>query len=313
MSRIRIALLAGGWSGERAVSLNSGKAVFQALDKRKYEVTIYDPRDESRALLEAREEIDLAFVLLHGRFGEDGRIQGFLDVLGIPFVGSGVLSSALALNKKVAKTLFRGAGLKVAKDMVIRKGEEFSPGEMRRELGDVTVVKPVSEGSSLGMSLCRSEAELVAGIALAFQQNDEVLIEQYLKGREVTCCILGNEDLYPLPLIEIMPGRNYGFFDYEAKYTPGATEEVCPAALPEALSQEVRTCAKMAHRLLDCRVWSRTDMIISDGAVYLLETNTVPGMTSNSLFPLAAKVAGLSLSELADRMIDLALDQSPGI
>jgi len=309
MRRIRIALLVGGWSGEREVSLKSGKAIYNALDKKKYDVFIYDPRDELHALMEAKEEIDLAFNLLHGKYGEDGCMQGLLDILGIPFLGSGVLSSAIAMNKKVAKGIYRNTGLRVAKEIVLKRGEDFSINEIIEILGSTSVVKPVGQGSSLGMSLCRNNKELVTGIEKAFEYDEEVIIEEYIDGREVTCCVIGNQELETLPLIEIIPETTSRFFDYKAKYTPGACKEICPADLSQSIDESVRVCAKKAHQALMCSVWSRTDMIIRDEKVYVLETNTIPGMTEQSLVPLAGKTAGFSLSELVDKMIMFSLER----
>ena len=309
MGELHIVVIAGGWSGEREVSLRSGEAVFNALDKRKYRVSRYDPSDGLVTLIENRKEIDLAFVLLHGKFGEDGCIQGFLQLLGIPFVGSGVLASAMALHKKIAKEVYRGAGLNVIKDVMVLRGESFSVKDIMATLGPETVVKPVAEGSSLGMSLCRSERELLQGIETAFRYDNEVMVEAYVGGREVTCCVLGNSNLETLPLIEIVPDAQYPFFDYRAKYIPGATREICPAPLSSSLSEKAEFCAKEAHRALKCRVWSRTDMIIQDEDVYILETNTIPGMTETSLVPLAAKTAGMSMSQLVDKVIELSLEQ----
>ncbi|MDY6971437.1 MAG: D-alanine--D-alanine ligase [Thermodesulfobacteriota bacterium] len=308
MDRVNIALLAGGWSGEREISLKSGEAVYHALSKEKYDVTMYDPLHNLTALVERKEEIDLAFILLHGKYGEDGCIQGLLDIFGIPFVGSGVLSSAMALNKSVSKEMFRSTGLTVAEDIMLRRGESFSATPIIERLGLTTVVKPVAEGSSLGTSVCRTREELVEGIEKAFRFNQDVMVEKYIDGLEVTCCVLGNRTLETLPLIEIMPGTSYRFFDYNAKYTADATREICPARLSRSLTERAWDCAKMAHKALKCSVWSRTDMIIQDETIYLLETNTLPGMTENSLFPLAAKAAGLSFPELLDRLIFLSLE-----
>ena len=284
MRRKKIALLAGGWSGERDVSLKSGRAVYSALDKGKYEVTMYDPRDDLRALMETREEIDLAVILLHGRLGEDGSVQGMLDILKIPFLGSGVLSSALAMNKSVAKDLYKGAGLKVARDVRLKRNEDLSVEEISATLGSYTFVKPVAEGSSLGASPCHGNEELISGIKQAFQHDREVMVEEYIEGREVTCCVLGNEELETLPLIEIVPNEEYRFFDYKAKYTTGASKEICPARLSEDIVEGIKACAKRAHLALRCSVWSRSDMIIRDEDIYLLETNTIPGMTETVSF-----------------------------
>jgi len=306
--KIGIAVLAGGWSGERAVSLKSGQAVFHALDREKYHVAMYDPRDDLMRFIREASDIDLAFILLHGRFGEDGRIQGMLDVLKVPFVGSGVLASALALNKRVAKDVFRRAGLPVAEDRLFRRGELLSVEEIMQGLGTPVVIKPVSEGSSLGISMARTPQEIRQGIEKAFQYDAEVMVEEFVSGTEITCCILGNERLEALPLIQISPTDGYAFFDYEAKYTPGATREICPAPIPAALAERAAACGKAAHRALGCRVWSRTDMIIRGENLCLLETNTIPGMTETSLFPQAAQAAGMSLSDLLDKMVLLSIE-----
>ncbi|MEW6667806.1 MAG: D-alanine--D-alanine ligase [Thermodesulfobacteriota bacterium] len=309
MAKLHIALIAGGWSGEREVSLKSGAAVYRALDRRKYRVTGYDPRDHLSALVRDAKKIDLALVLLHGRFGEDGCIQGFLQLLGVSFLGSGVLSSAMALHKKTAKDLYRNHGLKVAEDVMLYRGEPYSLRDIIRLLGTATVVKPVSEGSSLGMSICRTREELARGIEAAFEWDREVMVERYIRGREITCAVLGNRKLEALPPIEIVPNPEYGFFDYQAKYTPGATREICPAPLSEPLSRKAQSAAMTAHLALQCRAWSRTDMILHGKEVYVLETNTIPGMTETSLVPLAARTAGMSMRALLDRLIELSLEE----
>ena len=305
--KIRIAVLAGGWSGEREVSLKSGKAVYAALNRERYDVTIYDPRDDLGVLIKKKAEIDLAFILLHGKFGEDGRVQGMLDVLHIPFVGSGVLASAMAMNKRIAKDVFRGVGLRVAAEVILKEEEKLSVKRLIDTLGSSLVIKPVAEGSSIGISIAHGREEILKGIEKAFQYDGEVMVEEYLDGREITCCVLGNEVLETLPVVEIVPDISYKFFDYEAKYKPGATNEICPAPIAPSLAEEAASCAKKAHKALKCSVWSRSDMIIRDETLYLLETNTIPGMTETSLFPLAARAAGMTLSDLLDRLISLSL------
>ena len=308
-NKIGVAVLAGGWSCEREVSLNSGKAVYAALNRERYDVTIYDPRDDLGVLIKKRAEIDLAFILLHGKFGEDGRVQGMLDVLHVPFVGSGVLASAMAMNKRIAKDVFRGVGLRAAEEVILKQGERFSVEQLIDTLGASVVIKPVSEGSSIGISIAHGREEILAGIEKAFQYDGEVMAEEYLDGREITCCVLGNRVLETLPVVEIVPDVSHPFFDYEAKYKPGATNEICPAPIAPALAEEASSCAKKAHRALNCSVWSRSDMIIRDETLYLLETNTIPGMTATSLFPLAAREAGMTLSDLLDKMIVLSLER----
>jgi D-alanine-D-alanine ligase len=307
--RMRIAVLAGGWSGEREISLKSGQAVHDALDREKYRVTRYDPRDDLPLLVRDKSEIDLALILLHGRFGEDGRIQGMLDILEIPFMGSGVLASAMALNKRVAKDVFRRAGLLTAEHRILYRGDRFSVDQLMEGLGTPVVIKPVSEGSSLGISIAYDRQTIMDGIDRAFRHDREVMVEAHVAGTEITCCILGTQTLEALPLIEIVPTDAYPFFDYQAKYTPGATREICPAPVSPDLAEAAAVCAKTAHGALGCRVWSRSDMIIRDDSLYLLETNTIPGMTETSLFPQAARAAGMSLSDLLDKMIALSLEE----
>jgi D-alanine-D-alanine ligase len=310
MPKINIAIISGGWSREKEISIKSGKAVYGALNKEKFEVSVYDPSVELELLLRKKHSIDVAFILLHGRFGEDGCIQGLLNILGIPFIGSGVAASAMASNKRIAKDIYRTSGLSVIDDVVIEKGLAFSADEIIEKLGQNIIVKPVSEGSSFGISVCNNEDELLQGIETAFLYDREVIIEKFLKGREVTCCVLGNDSLETLPVVEVIPSNNHQFFNYEAKYKTGGATEICPAELPASILERITHSAKTAHHALRCRVWSRTDMIIHDNKVFVLETNTIPGMTENSLFPLAARAAGLSLSRLLEKLIGLSLDSS---
>ncbi|RLB42659.1 MAG: D-alanine--D-alanine ligase [Deltaproteobacteria bacterium] len=310
MDKIRVAVIGGGWSSEREVSLSSAQTVHESLPREKYLVSFYDPLKDLKRLIDDKEHIDVAFPVLHGRFGEDGCIQGLLKILGIPFVGSSVMSSALAMNKKVAKRMYSAAGLDVPKDLVLRRHDEVDPRKVREELGEVVMVKPAVEGSSYGISLCRGLDEILAGVEKALELDEEVLIEEYVQGTEVTCCVLGRRELEVLPLIEIRPRAGYPFFTYEAKYEPGASEEICPAPLDRELCERIEEIGKRAHRILHCRVWSRTDVIIARDRIAVLETNTIPGMTPNSLFPKAARAAGMSLSELMDRLVQLTLEDS---
>jgi len=236
-------------------------------------------------------------------------MQGMLDILQVPFVGSGVLSSATAFNKKMAKAVYRSEGLSVPEAVVLRRDGLKAIDKLRGRIGSPVVIKPVSEGSSVGICIAEGEAEIRRGVEQAFEFCPEVLMEEYVKGREITCCVLGNRDLDVLPVVEIRPAASYDFFDYEAKYTPGATEEICPAPISETLAEQAREHARRAHLALDCSVWSRTDMILRNDTVVLLETNTIPGMTETSLFPLAARGAGMTFSELLDRLIALSLEK----
>ena len=308
MAKLRVALIDGGWSKEREISLKSGESVYRNLDKDKYEVKRYDPSKDLLRLIKESKDIDLALIFLHGKKGEDGSIQGLLDLLDLAYMGSGVLASALAMNKAVSKRLFRQAGLIVPKELILSKGQGIDSREIASVLGEPVVVKPLTEGSSIGLNICSGRDEIIEAVRDAFTFSPEVIVEEYIKGREVSCAVLGNREPEALPVIEIIPQEHYHFFNYEAKYVPGASKEICPAPLPRDISQRIQDFAVKAHCTLGCRNFSRSDMIVTDGDIYLLETNTIPGMTETSLFPLAAKAAGLSFAELLDRLIELALE-----
>uniref|UniRef100_UPI00405601FA D-alanine--D-alanine ligase family protein n=1 Tax=Candidatus Electronema sp. TaxID=2698783 RepID=UPI00405601FA len=309
MSKIRLALIAGGTSGEREVSLRGAAGVEQALNKDKYEVVRYDPATDLARLAADAPRLDVAFILLHGIGGEDGTVQGMLELLGIPYQGSGVLGSALAMNKHLAKVMYRLHGLPVAAWEMAEKAHVSDPAPLLAKLRLPLVVKPVRQGSSLGMSIVRQAEQLAATLAKAFEHDSEVMVEEFIAGREITVGVLGNEELTALPLVEIIPDRRFDFFDYEAKYTPGATREVCPAEVSEAIRDKAQDYGLRAHKALQLRGCSRTDMIIrEDGEIFLLETNTIPGMTPTSLLPQAAAQIGLDFPALLDRLIKLALE-----
>ncbi|MDA8164705.1 MAG: D-alanine--D-alanine ligase [Desulfobacteraceae bacterium] len=308
-NKLRVALLAGGKSGEREVSLKGAAEVAKALDPAKYEVRRYDPAIDLPRLAAEAEDLDMAFILLHGPLGEDGTMQGFLDLLGLPYQGAGVLGSALAMDKNAAKIMYRQAGLPVAPWRMVEAGEAAAPETVLAGLSLPVVIKPVRQGSSLGMSIAHTPAELAAGLEEALRYDREVMVEQFIRGREITGGVLGNRELTALPLVEIIPGENHPFFNYEAKYQPGASREICPADLDPAIAARARELALAAHRALRLRGYSRTDMMVAaDGTITLLETNTIPGMTPTSLLPQAAKAHGLSFSALLDRLIELALE-----
>lgn len=309
MTRLRLALIAGGKSAEREVSLKSGEQVYQALDKSKYDIRRYDPRDDLERLVRDAPDLDVALVIMHGRGGEDGTLQGMLDLLDIPYQGSGVLGSALGMNKELSKILYQHAGLKVSRALFLNRSESPNPRDIAARLSLPVVIKPVNEGSSIGITKARTLEELEKGLETAFHHDHRVLVEEFLEGVEVTGGVLGNSELMALPLVEIVPSDQYDFFDYEAKYKPGASTEICPARLDEATTRKAQQTALTAHRALQCRGYSRTDMIVKNGEVYVLETNTIPGMTATSLFPQAAKAFGLEFPQLLDRLIELALEK----
>lgn len=309
--KMRVALLAGGKSGERDVSLNGAAEVEKALDPRKYEVKRYDPATDLPRLTADADTIDFVFILLHGPFGEDGTVQGLLELLEIPYQSAGVLGSAMAMDKNIAKIMYQRAGLVVPDWLMLNKGEIFDAEEIIDRLGLPLVIKPIQQGSSLGMSIPKNAQELIKGIEEAFKYDNEVMVERYITGREITGGVLGNDTLTALPLVEIIPGDTYAFFDYQAKYQAGASEEICPAQVDEAITLKAQEWAVKAHTALHLKGYSRTDMIIEEKSneLYVLETNTIPGMTPTSLLPQAAKAYGLSFSQLLDRLIELGLER----
>ena len=252
---------------------------------------------------------DVVFIAIHGGAGENGTVQGMLDLLGIPYVGSGVLASAMALNKVVAKKLFEREGIPTPKWIAVKASRRAgAAARIVAELGLPCVVKPVSEGSSIGVTIVREEPQLEPALDLAFRYGPEVLVEEFIRGVEITGPVLGNDDPEVLPLIEIVPSQQYEFYDYEAKYTPGATEEIIPARIPEAWAQRARELTLAAHQALGCRGMSRVDMIVGPDDVYVIELQTIPGLTDTSLVPRAAEAAGIPFPKLVDRLIELALE-----
>lgn len=309
MKQLHVALLAGGKSGEREVSLSGAKLVEEYLDKEKYRITRYDPATDMAKIARDAESIDVAFLVLHGPFGEDGTVQGFLDLLGIPYQGAGVLGSAMAMDKNITKILYTQHGLPTAPSQVVTSSD-IDREKVLTTLGLPLVVKPVRVGSSLGMTIVRQQEQLKEAIDKALVHDNEVLLERFLVGRELTVGVLGNNELRALPLIEIIPGKEFEFFDYKAKYVPGASQEICPADVPDDIAAKASAYALQAHRVLKLKNCSRTDMILTaDNELYLLETNTIPGMTINSLLPKAAREFGLEYPALLDRLITLALEQ----
>jgi D-alanine-D-alanine ligase len=308
MTKLKVALLSGGISSEREVSIKSGDQVFEALDKVKYDVTRYDPATDLGKLVTDASKIDMALIVLHGPYGEDGTVQGLLDLLHVPYQGSGVLGSALAMDKLSSKRLYREAGLSVPPFEVVTRGQAYDAEALCGGLGLPLVVKPRFGGSSIGTTIVQTPKELPKALEMGFQYGRHVILEAYVEGTEITGGVLGNDDLQLLPIVEIVPESEYTFFDYEAKYKEGATREICPARISETLSGRAQSCAATAHQALCCRGYSRTDMIIYDETIHVLETNTIPGMTPVSLFPLAAKTAGIPFGQLLDRLIELALE-----
>ncbi len=296
----KIGVLMGGLSAEREVSLKSGAAVHQALLTQGYQSVAIDVGRDLAAVLE-REGIGAAFIALHGRYGEDGCVQGLLELMQIPYTGSGVLASALAMHKLYSKQAFSANGILTAPFHHYRHGEQVRLAEL--SFGLPIVVKPVQEGSSVGVSIVKQENELEAAVSLAFSHDSEILVEQYIKGQEVQVGILDDR---PIGAIEIVPKNE--FYDFEAKYTDGMAEHIFPARLEPSLYAKAQQVGLAAHRTLGCKGYSRVDLLVNpDGDCYVLEVNTLPGMTALSLLPeIAAKGAGLTFEALVVRIIESA-------
>jgi D-alanine-D-alanine ligase len=296
----KIGVLFGGLSAERDVSLKSGAAVHQALLAQGYDAVAIDVGRDLADVL-SREGVETAFIALHGRYGEDGCVQGLLELMQIPYTGSGVLASALAMHKLYSKQAFAACGILTAPFRCFRRDDAVILSELPFTLP--LVVKPVQEGSSVGVSIVREECQLTAALELAFRYDDEILVEKYIKGQEVQVGILDDR---PVGAIEIIP-RNE-FYDFEAKYTDGMAEHVFPARLGSELYEKAQQTGLASHRALGCRGYSRVDLLVTtDGDCYVLEVNTLPGMTALSLLPeIAAKGAGLSFEALVSCIIESA-------
>ncbi len=297
----KVVLLAGGMSSEREVSLMSGKGVYDALVSAGVDVTRFDPKEQSISELE-KGGFDRAFIALHGRYGEDGTIQGVLEYLKIPYTGPGVKASAVAMDKSLTKQIWREKQIPSPRGMLVSADSDLN--FVMRELGRDLVVKPAREGSSIGLTKLKDATveELHEAIVRAGALDNHVLVEERIFGRELTVAILGaGQDSKVLPIIEIIAPN--GDYDYQNKYFTNDVRYECPAKLSEDLREEIsRTCLS-AYRALGARGWSRIDLILAeDGTFSLLEMNTSPGMTAHSLVPLAAKNAGMSYQELVLKM-----------
>lgn len=303
----KVAVLRGGNSGEREVSLASGNAVAEALKTVGFQVTVLDPAEKKDLIDLVENDYDVAFLALHGRGGEDGTMQGFLETIGLPYTGSGVYASALAMSKCNAKQRYKEAGLPTLPSVTLSKGQDYSIDDIVEELGDHCVIKASKEGSSIGLYIEKGAEAIQDAIDKAFEHDDQVLVEKYCKGRELTVGVIGNADPTALPIIEIVP-RNE-FYDFDAKYSPGGSTHICPAEIDEGIAAKIRSCAEQAHKAIGCRGESRTDFLLEEsGDFWILETNTLPGMTATSLLPDAASKIGLSYENLCKKLIELALD-----
>ncbi|KZN37354.1 D-alanine--D-alanine ligase [Pseudoalteromonas luteoviolacea] len=294
----KVAVLLGGSSAEREVSLASGTAVLDALKREGVDAIAFDPAQRNIWELKSL-KVERVFIALHGRGGEDGTVQGALEFMGIPYTGSGVLGSALAMDKIRCKHLFQSAKLSTAKYAVVDKQSGFDAQAIIKELGSV-MVKPSHEGSSVGMARADDDIALTEALNNAFKFDSQVLVEQWIEGREFTVAVLDGK---ALPVIEMRTPR--GFYDYEAKYKESTTEYICPADISLAFTEQLQVMASHAFELVGATGWGRVDaMQDANGQFYLLEVNTVPGMTETSLVPKAAQVEGMTFDQLVIRILE---------
>ncbi|MCA1978051.1 MAG: D-alanine--D-alanine ligase [Thiobacillus sp.] len=298
----KVAVMLGGTSAERPVSLNSGHAVLAALQRQGVDAHAFDPANRTLGDLISG-EFDRVFIALHGRYGEDGCMQGALELLGLPYTGSGVMASALGMDKWRTKLLWRAAGLPTADWAILTADSDFAAVE--RQLGLPIFVKPAREGSSIGMSKVTEPGTLKAAFETAVEHDTLVLAEKFIDGPEFTAGILGDA---ALPLIRLEPAKDKAFYDFDAKYVRNDTQYHCPAGLPDAQEMALRQLALDAFRLLGGRGWGRIDIMLDkNGQPYLLEANTSPGMTDHSLVPMAARVAGMDFDALCLAILEQTL------
>ena len=295
----KVAVLLGGRSAEREISLQSGQAVLDALRRSGVDAHPFDPAEQALEQL-LHQGFSRAFIALHGRFGEDGTIQGALELMGLPYTGSGVMASALAMDKWRTKLVWQAAGIQSPRYALLRDDSNFE--EIAETLGLPLIVKPAREGSTIGLSKVQRSQDLAQAYRLAAQHDALVLAEEFITGKELTVAILGET---PLPLVRIeVAGELY---DYEAKYFSNDTKYFCPSGLPDELEAAIQDQALQAYQVLGCEGWGRVDLILSQtGQFYFLEANTSPGMTSHSLVPMAARTAGISFEDLVIKILALS-------
>ncbi|MCK5012398.1 MAG: D-alanine--D-alanine ligase [Candidatus Omnitrophica bacterium] len=302
----RVGILLGGVSSEREISLKSGKAITEALLRQGFDVVALDVVDgdyKKVTSLIKEAGIDIVFIALHGQLGEDGTIQSILEEINIPYTGSGVEASRLAIDKALAQSVFKENGIEVPAYVTLSRDDELRIDAVAQQFGGFPiVVKPAREGSSIGIHLTMTPDELTSAVEGAWKYGPTVLLEQYIEGRELTVGILGQE---ALPVVEICPKGK--FFDYEAKYTKGMTDYIVPAEIPEDVLFGLQRTAFCAHQVLGCADFSRVDFMLGGNqAHYVLEVNTIPGFTSTSLLPKAAQAQGISFDQLCFKLMELA-------
>lgn len=309
IKKIKVAVLMGGNSPEHDVSLVSGCEVVKNLDRSKYEVTelVIGRKENPKDNFFKKIKADVVFIAMHGPYGEDGTVQGLLEKAGLKYTGSNPKSSALGMDKVKSRTLIKKSGATVPKSVVINRGKNTK--KIWLKLKPPIFVKPNFQGSSVGVTKVKTKTDLKVALESAFEYSNQAIVEEFLEGVEVTSAILGNKNSKALPLVEIVPKKE--FFDYEAKYDAKLTDEIVPARINKNLAKKAQAVALKAYKTLGCRGFGRVDMIVKNNKVYILEVNTIPGLTPMSLFPKAAKAADISYPELLDKLIALATDDKP--
>lgn len=298
----KVAVLLGGRSAEREISLRSGQAVLAALQRSKVNAHAFDPAGQPLENL-LQQGFDRAFIALHGRYGEDGSVQGALELMELPYTGSGILASALAMDKWRTKMIWQAAGIDTPDYIMLDAGSSFR--DVADRLGLPLIIKPAREGSTLGLNKVDNEQDFLSAYQAAAEYDSLVLAEQFIQGIELTAAILDN---MPLPLVRIDVAE--GLYDYQAKYFSESTRYTCPSGLSAALTTRIQEQALYAHQILGCTGWSRVDLILDENEQpFFLETNTSPGMTDHSLVPMAAKAAGISFDELVVQILELSCER----
>lgn len=306
---IRVALLAGGKSNERPISLKSAEGAKEALKQAGYQVDQIDPADNEQLKKLVDGEYDVAFLVLHGKGGEDGTIQGFLETIGLPYTGSGIWSCATALDKTKAKFYYIKEGIPTPEALTVSLSDDYDLDDIVLKLGEKCAVKAATEGSSIGVYIVKGKEAIGQAIKDALNIDKSVLIERYVAGNEYTVAVIDtDEGPEALPIIQIIPRAES--YDFDSKYAPGGSEHICPAELPEDKAKEMQEYAIRAHKCLECKGISRNDFLMDEeGGLWILESNLLPGMTATSLVPDAAKAAGIPFPELCITLINDALNR----
>lgn len=310
MKKIKLGVMFGGRSAEHEVSIRSAKNIMAALDQKKYKVIPIKIARNGRFDFNALKKVDVVFPVLHGPYGEDGSIQGMFKFLDIPFVGPGILGSALGMDKEVMKRLMHEAGIPIAKYLTFRSGDKVNFQEVKKALGMPVFVKPANLGSSVGISKATTEKELDKAVKEAFKYDTKIVIEEMVRGRELECAVLGNEKVRASVIGEVIPKEN-SFYSYEAKYIDDdGAKLVLDVKLGNEAEEKIKGLAVQIFKLLECEGMSRVDFFLkADGTAVVNEINTIPGFTSISMYPKLFELSGISYSKLLDTLIDLAMSR----